>query len=151
MKSYAQIHLQLSNLQYDEIPLKRCEKRAKKHRPALPFVRSPVRCSPVCCSPVRSPARRLASRPVGPFARLPACCSACTPRIVHSLAGSLARPPVRPSVLLPARSPARPSYRPAVLPFSCPHFLTFGRPPRYNPHFIYTYSFSTLDFEKAGE
>ena len=30
MKSYAQIHLQLSNLQYDEIPLKRCEKRAKK-------------------------------------------------------------------------------------------------------------------------
>ena len=27
MKSYAQIHLQLSNLQYDEIPLKRCEKR----------------------------------------------------------------------------------------------------------------------------
>ena len=28
MKSYAQIHLQLSNLQYDEIPLQRCEKRA---------------------------------------------------------------------------------------------------------------------------
>ena len=27
MKSYAQIHLQLSNLQYDEILLKRCEKR----------------------------------------------------------------------------------------------------------------------------
>ena len=26
MKSYAQIHLQLSNLQYDEITLKRCEK-----------------------------------------------------------------------------------------------------------------------------
>ena len=32
MKSYAQIHLQLSNLQYNEIPLKRCEKRAKKQR-----------------------------------------------------------------------------------------------------------------------
>ena len=31
MKSYAQIHLQLSNLQYDEIPLKRCEKRAKNN------------------------------------------------------------------------------------------------------------------------
>ena len=29
-KSHAQIYLQLSNLQYDEIPLKRCEKRAKK-------------------------------------------------------------------------------------------------------------------------
>ena len=27
MKTYAQIHLQLSNLQYDEIPLKRCQKR----------------------------------------------------------------------------------------------------------------------------
>ena len=27
MKSYAQIQHQLSNLQYDEIPLKRCEKR----------------------------------------------------------------------------------------------------------------------------
>ena len=32
MKSHAQIHLQLSNLQYDEIPLKRCEKRAKNLR-----------------------------------------------------------------------------------------------------------------------
>ena len=32
MKSYAQIQLQLSNLQYDEIPLKRCEKRAKNVR-----------------------------------------------------------------------------------------------------------------------
>ena len=32
MKSYAQIHLQLSNLQYDEIPLKRWKKRAKKVR-----------------------------------------------------------------------------------------------------------------------
>ena len=32
MKSYEQTHLQLSNLQYDEIPLKRCEKRAKKQR-----------------------------------------------------------------------------------------------------------------------
>ena len=30
MKRYAQIYLQLSNLQYDEIPLKPCEKRAKK-------------------------------------------------------------------------------------------------------------------------
>ena len=30
MKSYAQIHLQLSNLQYDEILLKHCEKCAKK-------------------------------------------------------------------------------------------------------------------------
>ena len=30
MKHYAQIYLQLSNLQYDEIPLKPCEKRAKK-------------------------------------------------------------------------------------------------------------------------
>ena len=29
MESYAQIQLQLTNLQYDEIPLKRCEKRAK--------------------------------------------------------------------------------------------------------------------------
>ena len=27
MESYAQIQLKLSNLQYDEIPLKRCEKR----------------------------------------------------------------------------------------------------------------------------
>ena len=32
MKSYAQIQLQLSNLQYDKIPSKRCEKRAKNVR-----------------------------------------------------------------------------------------------------------------------